>query len=1104
MKKKLFNFFTGFKNKLPLMVVIVTALLVAYQNIDINTYYSGWDNIHAEFDLARYARQVFFGSWLEHQGLGAPAAQAHLSEIPRLPILFFLQLLLPNNLIRYAYIFIMYLIGGIGTYLYLSKIWLGQKTGSFKNWLASLGAVFYLLHILTLQQFYISFEMFITQFAFFPFLLILIHKLAKNFNLQNIGLFIFLQLLIAPSGHTPTVFYLAVLFSLLYAFFVRLKSNIKINWRKAVVFSFLIGVLTFITNAYWIVPNLYYSVENSQYVKESRTNTVFAPESVGSIKEAGTLRNFINNTHYLFTWKHYSFEEQQFEYVFAEWLPHLSQPSTQFFMAILGAGTVAGLVAAILNKNKGKKRWAIILFYLGSAALIWIELFPTSEIINYLYRFGLFQEVFRNPFTKLSILYSFTAVVLFIELVEFLIKSFQQHKTKKWLSTTSSMVILLIMFGAVFYTALPALQGHFINDKLRIKYPDQYFEMFDYLKTQNENLRVLPLPQFSHVAWSYHDWTFVEPGNGYQGMSFNFFGMPQPVLKRDFDRWVETNDFFYHELKYALDTQNLTHFSQILKKYKVDLVIVDESKMNPYLDYDYEQDHQLLVSAGLNKIWEQDFLTIYKRDAVNQESQIFTPDELKMTAGNTERIKRDWVYQHEGDYLLVDSNKARVIYPYADLMQPQLTNVEFKEDAAVIHQSITPNDYLFTLPGLRESNYFTPARISQQGQTVSIEFPVYQIVVQDEVITLPQLPNFNFEIDSNSQPIIIFFNKQGIVLEPNQTIYPVLSLTVGQPMEVSYANQLQAANFIKAGKISGSYLDIKQVFKMNPDWSQWQNDLSFQVNNADQIALKAEFPIFSLDITQNPTVNCSDPKQGAVNTDDLSQGIVYEADKFGVACSGYMFDYLSSAASYLLNVTGQNLQGRSIKFFISYSEPAAMADDVVFPQNEYNLNLALNKVSSDPRSQYFLNWETRSFGKLSKNELQQMNIMPFPLEQFAQLRMEPINNSNEVTNDIIINKHRSFIDAVHIVNVDCKSASCYVGLDQSYDSLWLAFSLGQRGRLPHFRFNNWANMWQLNQSGTVLIMYVPELIALFSLLCLIGGSAIFVKKVFKNKMNSAG
>ncbi len=171
---------TKMRANLPLLLVILVGIFIALQNTSARRFYAGWDNIHAEFDLAQYAYRVLFGAWKEHQGLGGPAAKGHLAEITRIPLLLLLEQAFPKYLVRAVFLFIMYLIGGTSMYFYVKNWWLSNQKDNIKTWLAGFTALLYLLHPLTLQQFYISFELFTVQFAFFPLLLISLHKLAKE------------------------------------------------------------------------------------------------------------------------------------------------------------------------------------------------------------------------------------------------------------------------------------------------------------------------------------------------------------------------------------------------------------------------------------------------------------------------------------------------------------------------------------------------------------------------------------------------------------------------------------------------------------------------------------------------------------------------------------------------------------------------------------------------------------------------------------------------------------------------------------------------------------------------------------------------------------
>ncbi|OGJ40697.1 MAG: hypothetical protein A2411_00215 [Candidatus Pacebacteria bacterium RIFOXYC1_FULL_39_21] len=1079
-----------FKDHLPLLLVVAVALIIARQNIDTTTIYSGWDNIHAEFDLARYARQVFFGAWVEHQGLGAPAAQAQLAEIPRLPILLLLHTLLPANLIRYVFIFLMYLIGGVGMYWYLATIWLKQNKTSFKTWLAALGGLFYLLHVLTLQQFYISFEMFMTQFAFLPFLLVIIHRLAKQINSKNILLFVLLQLLLAPSSHTSTVFYLAVLFSLVYGFFLIVKENPL----KALRFSILLGLLTLLAHAYWILPNLYYTLNNASYVAGSRTNQLFAPESVWSVREAGTLSNLTSGTHYLFSWRDYDFATQQFEFIFDEWLPHLNQWSVKIMLQILGVFTMIGGLLLIKAKNKGWQRFSILIIYLFCLSFIWIDLLPSNKLIDQLYQSGSFREAFRNPFTKLSIIYSFVSVLLFIQLAESLVNYFKRNGRKHFPGKFVAIGLLGALAGMMIYISWPSFQGHFISEKLKIEYPAEYQAMFNYLSDQDPHLRILQLPQFSHASWEYYTWPWLGEGNGYQGMGFYFFGFPQAFLNRDADRWVATSDSFYHELKHALDRQNATHFGEILAKYRVDLLIIDETRLDPNREHTYLVDHRLAREAGLTEVWRENFLTIYQRQSETADQEIFAPKQLTKTSVATERVRTDYLYREQGDYLTTGETEATVIYPLADLVVHQLNGLDFTDDGLRMIRPLTDGKYTLTVPGWQEKYYFTPVAIRYQQQTVTVSFPRVEIQVEGKTITLPRLADFEFEVVPDLTAIMLFFNEGGAIVEQNQSAFPILKVPVGESVKIELIEFPGELVYLPSGEVDVTGLTVNPVARLNVDWSAFTSAQTLSVDQAHELKIISRFPSLTVDLLKNPTVNCATGKQGSILTQSQKNTVLFQADDFGVNCGGYAFEHLSSAYPYVMELKGKNYQGRGIKFFISYTDRAIVPEDYLIQENEYVAYIGLGKISDDPRDIFYLNWETRSFGKEDINELESISLAPFPLEQLAGLKLEKLETPLQFENRAEILQDRVYLDSIHLIKADCPEEACWVALDQSFDDLWLAFRVGKADFLPHHRYNNWANIWQLDKTGTIVIFYLPELVSLLSMVGLASWLIILLLK----------
>ena len=270
------------------------------------------------------------------------------------------------------------------------------------------------------------------------------------------------------------------------------------------------------------------------------------------------------------------------------------------------------------------------------------------------------------------------------------------------------------------------------------------------------------------------------------------------------------------------------------------------------------------------------------------------------------------------------------------------------------------------------------------------------------------------------------------------------------------------------------------------------------IDSAHELTYAVEFPITPLNITQNPPANCADHGRGYINVERTSNGVEYLAGDFGVNCAGYVFDYMSSAQSYLLQVTGKNLQGRGIKMFLDYTDSGSHADQFIFPEKSFYKYVSFSRVSDDPRDRYLLNWETRSFGKESATILKSLLIAPYPEKQIAGIKLSS-GKPNVVINDLQVSSHRRYLESIHLANYKCGVPNCFLGLDQSWDKLWVAIPLDKPWSvLPHYRLNNWANIWQLSGEGTVAILYLPQLLSTASFLFLTGVTLILVYLVWQN------
>lgn len=1063
---------------IPFFLVLVVAFSVVFQNYRSDFWYTGWDNLHGEFDLWRYTNQVLGGSWLEHQGLGAPMNLAHLAEVFRLPYLWLLSLFLPDHLIRISFIFLMYVVGGITMYWYLTYGWLSGQARKMRNWLAALGGILYLLHILTLQQFYIAFEMFTVQFAFLPLLFLVIHRFTKPITVTTILYFALTQFLLAPSGHTPTNFYLATLASMVYTFFLVLPKG----WFRSIKMTFLVGFLTFILNSYWIIPNLYYTLHNANYVQESHDNKLFAPESVASIKEAGTIGNFLQNKHYLFEWQDYNFKNKTLEPIFNDWQAHLDRLEVKLILTSIGFLTVLGAFLMVKRRSESfSAKWAVLFVYLAAASFIWMGLFPSGYIFDWFYQSGSFREAFRNPFTKLSIIYGFVSVLLFIYTFDVLV---QKLKYKKIFGA-----IWLIAVMAIIYSAWPSFSGHFISEKLRAKYPQQYQDLFTFLRQQDSQLRILPLPQLNHAGWEYFDWQFLGENNGYQGMGFYFFGVPQPVLHRDSDRWVETSDFFYHELKYALDSQEDLFFNQVVGKYQVDLILVDESRVEPGREIDFVRQHELAQKAGYQQIWQRDFLTLYQKMSQGDTSKLFIPTTVSKIDLNPERLIFDPAYLDEGSY--IGDQHPGISYPLSSFLAKETSGLLVSSsDSKLANQlPFAVNDVVnISLDdNIQES---TPVALGYENGELSISFPKTTIEIGNNTFALPYFVNQKQRISPFSPKVAVIFDNQVLLIEHGERKFATLTTTVDHDLSLSLAPLVKDLPRLADGTIDGKGLNLEFVGRIE----LIGGDLPIKNHKltSRELVVSTEFPAIELDLATNPSINCASPLRGEIKTSQKEAGIFYEASGYGVNCNGLELSDAGSWNDYLLTVGGENLAGRGIKFFVNRTA-GILADDYLVADGKFDSTFNLHALPTSIEIIPHLNWEIRSFGKKAISRIEKASLSTMPLRQLSSLKISKseseINDNLKANNRLILTKYLFGIDGLYLVETSCEFSPCILGIDQSFDSAWLAwqipgnlFDIWHYKRLPHERLNTWANAWQVPIGNVkIVILYWPQLLSSLSL-----------------------
>jgi len=642
----------------PALIILLTGLL-AIRNYQPGTFLSGWDTLHPEFNLSLYLKRAFWGVWQEHQGVGAVASQAHAAELTRIPIVFILSLILPLSAVRYGFFILALAMGSLGTYFF-ARYLLSQHSFKFVNSASFVGAVFYVLNLATLQQYYVPLEMFAVHFATLPWLLFLATAYLREGKRKNLLWFALTTLLATSIAHTATLFYVyLVAFSLFVGTVILIKRKRETLKRGAVLI-----LLTLALNLFWLAPNLYYIVNHAMDVEKARISQVFSDEAFLQSKAFGDTKSLVTLKNFLFNWREYSFEKGTFVDLMNEWNVHLAKPFVQTIAAKFFILSLFGIIVALFRKSK----YALALFPVFLLSIFfWINSNPPfTAFFEYLRgNSSIFREGLRFPFTKFSIILVCLMSIFLAFTVRLLAAVFDRIKI--------GFLVIILSLAANIYFIWPAFAGNLISPSMKVKIPQEYFQVFEYFQKQNTSARVAKLPLQTFWGWNFYDW-------GYQGAGFTWFGIQQPTLDREFDRWSPYNESFYNQASFALYNKDLVAFEKVLQEYQVKYLLLDESIINAggseRILFNKEIKKLLNTSKHIKQDVKFSFLTIYKTDFELGNQGISAPQTYTKVDADLIYSDRDGVFGKVGTYIY-DPNG--VAFPYANLDKRGPVAITLKE-----------------------------------------------------------------------------------------------------------------------------------------------------------------------------------------------------------------------------------------------------------------------------------------------------------------------------------------------------------------------------------------------------------------------------------------
>lgn len=690
------------KHFYPLLLSLIISI-ICFQNYRFGTFLTGWDTLHPEFDFLLNLKRLFFGVWRQEQGLGALAAHAHMSDLPRVMFLWFSSLVLPINFLRYFFFFLMLFFGPMGVYFFLKReINLGKRV-SF------LGGLFYLLNLGTVQHFFVPFEMFASLYGFLPWLLLFTAKYLSEGTRKNLFIFSLLTLLATPMAYASTLWFVYFACFLIYGTSLLL---IKLRSRDSLRRLIIITVFTLVINSFWLIPNLYFLSSSGKIVEQAKINQLFSEKAFLYDTKYATIENAAIFKGFLFDWSQY--QNGKFTYLLSNWQNHIEKP----YIIIIGYGlsllVLLGLIKTIVKKDKNGL--TLLSIFLFSFIFLIHATWPFSLAFDFLReKSPLFKEALRFPWTKFSIIAIFAYSIYFALFTQVLIDWF---KNNKWFKN----IFIVFVFLLLIIWTWPIFTGNLINQNKKLNIPNEYFETFKWFKNQPDNQRIAVFPMPTFWGWEFYDW-------GFEGAGFIWFGLKQPVLVRDFDRWNHSNENYYWEASYALYSKNLDLLEKVLEKYQVYWIILDENVINPAFPKAVNIDEFKEMIKGSSKISEkQNFggIHIYQTNlSFPQQNFVTLGQNMPFIGPAYEWNNLDQAYVENGPYLN-DSPKMvsnmKTYYPFRSLFAGKnQENMEFQiEDQGYYYllKKEIPKEYRdFVLPkmeDLKELVYVDPENLGKE------------------------------------------------------------------------------------------------------------------------------------------------------------------------------------------------------------------------------------------------------------------------------------------------------------------------------------------------------------------------------------------------------
>ena len=1041
----------------------------------------GWDSLASSLNLwLNLGRSL--NSWQEFQGLGLLGGHGYQAQLPHTLIQLVLSLFIPQQYLRYAFTFLMMSLGGFGSFFLTSYLVKKQlKNIWLTNLLSLLTATIYLLHLATVQTFYVQLEPFVTMFGLLPWTLVSTFTLLKKPTAKKYFWLFVLNFFLSLIGFIPPVF-------IAYVFFIGiiLLTELITKFNKKTFYKILlIAGLILLANFYWLTNVASFTLTQKNDYLDSELNQLTTPEYnlrsdyYGQIKEAALLKSFYFNSYD----QNRDGKSDEVSLIMKPWIDHLQNGYPEIIGYILFALFVFGSLSQIFLLIKTKNsQWSLGLIGLIIFAILARRAPGLTYFANLLDSIPVFNQAFRVPFSKigmsLSLFFAISAASGFMTIF-LLIKK---------ISTKLAMLLFLpVICGSLIsliYYSWPSFNGNYLYSGSRISLPSEYLDLFSYLSKQPTNARIAPLPIITTTGWDMHLW---QGKPAYTGSGFLWYGIKQPILHRSFDVWSPYNEELQKQVLVAQNNNNAELLKSILDKYDVNYILIDESIYDPSNESSgiVKNDlNSLIATTNYPLIWHNNFLKLYQVKDSIISNNIITPSSYVRTNQINSRSEYDPIYAAGQNYL--NSTHEDTTYPFANIFNytqiSEIPNYKLLTDnLAQISFKINNDNKQGQLIFPTLENKLVPfiATINLEGKQVEIELQLaVKLSSKDEATNNQEKISLNLpnEVDH----LLININQQPIEIDNNSIQTALVFL---KPNEKIVLNALNL-NDIENQEMIPDLLFEEELSQIN--WNQFGLDsisrpLALQ-NENKEVEIKIIAPYFKMDsqyLSNNQALTCTKDNQGKW-TKEYKDKIIYQADNFASSCDLFYPNFLINS-DILINLKAKNVSGLPLKIYLKNQEGKLVKKI----NADKDKTIPIFYQSVDELNRISLLIENRAVDdKKTINELSELTIYQLPLQWLSGIKIEKNVSFNE--NQVDISKTKKITSGLYFLKTITKTKNSIFALPQAYNNLWLAFARPANKPflttdyqlLPHYKYNGWANAWMVPDPGEyeVIIIFWPQLL----------------------------